>query len=218
MRSEYEQQDPLKSSAYRELQLLTEVVETPTVTQRQLSGKIGIALGLTNVMLRTLVQKGYLRVTSATWKRRLYSLTPEGFSHKLRLTAAYVHRVLEHYQTVRETLREQLASMSVNEESRVAIYGTSDFAELVFLGLKEIGIEEIDVFSPRCPEGSWVLGLPVLDVETIQPDNYDRIVVALLGDSQAASQRLLDQGAPAHKVVTFFAEKNANASMMGERE
>ena len=55
-------------------------------------------------------------------------------------------------------------------------------------------------------------------VETIQPDNYDRIVVALLGDSQAASQRLLDQGAPAHKVVTFFAEKNANASMMGERE
>jgi len=216
MRSEYEQQDPMMSASYRELQLLTEVDETPSVTQRQLSVKIGVALGLTNVMLRNLVQKGYLRVSSASWKRRLYNLTPEGLSHKLRLTSAYVHRVLEHYQTVRETLREQMAVMAVNEESRIAIFGTSDFAELVFLGLKEIGIEEIDVYSTGISEGRWFLGMPVRDIATIQADNYDRIVVALLGDSQAASRRLLDQGAPPHKVVTFFAEASATAVGGGE--
>ena len=77
---------------FRELQLLTEIDETPVLTQRQLSLKMGIALGLTNVMLRSLVHKGYLRVSRASWKRRLYNLTPDGLAHKLRLTSAYARR------------------------------------------------------------------------------------------------------------------------------
>ena len=75
MRSEDEQQSPVTPSVYRELQLLTEVDETPAVTQRQLSLRVGIALGLTNVLVRNLVQKGYLRVSNATWKSLIYNLT-----------------------------------------------------------------------------------------------------------------------------------------------
>ena len=107
MRSDYEHGNPINSSAYRELQLLTLVDETPVITQRQLSLKVGVALGLTNVMLRNLVQKGYVRVSNATWKRRLYSLTPDGLAHKLRLTTGYISKVLDHYQSVRQILREQ---------------------------------------------------------------------------------------------------------------
>ena len=205
MRSNSEQQDPLVSSGYRELQLLTEVDEAPAVTQRQLALKIGIALGLTNVMVRTLVQKGYLRVSNATWKRRLYSLTPEGVSHKLRLTSAYISRVLDHYHNVRQTLRYQMATLAVNEESRIAIYGANEFAELVFLGLREIGIEEIDIFASDHGNGRRFLGMPVQNPDTIRPTDYDKIVVALLEDAEQASREMLAQGALPQNVVTFFA-------------
>lgn len=208
MRSEYEQQDPLKSSGYQELQLLSKVDETPDVTQRQLSFKVGTALGLTNVMLRNMVEKGYIRVTQATWKRRLYSLTPEGFAHKLRLTIAYIHRVLDHYQEVRQAMREQMETLAVNEESRVAIYGTSEFAELVFLGLREIGIEEIEVFARGSAVGGRFLGMPVHDVAGIRSQEYDRVVVALLADSEEALTELSAQGVPEHKVVSIFAGTN----------
>ena len=206
MRSENEQQNSLTSTVHRELQLLTEVNETPDVTQRQLSVKIGIALGLTNVLLRSMVQKGYVRVSNATWKRRLYSLTPDGIAHKLHLTASYISRVLDHYQNVRATLREEIATMALNEESRGAIYGTSEFAELVFLGLREIGIEEIDMYSTGSSDGRRFLGMPVYDASMIQPEDYDKIVVAILNGPDEATQSLVDRGASPQKLVTFFGD------------
>lgn len=204
MRSGDEQHDPVNSSAHRELQLLTEVDKTPVVTQRQLSLKVGIALGLTNVLLRNMVQKGYLRVSNASWKRRLYSLTPEGLAHKLRLTKGYISRVLYHYQSVRQTLREQMEYLEVNEESRVAVYGTNEFAELVFLGLRELGIEEIDVYSPDNPAVRRFLGMPVLDVSAIQSKDYDKVIVAVMDGSEVLNAELFDLGVPPRKVVTFF--------------
>lgn len=207
MRSPNEQKDPIEVSTYRELQLLAEVDRDPQVTQRQLAKRAGIALGLTNVMLRNLAQKGYVRATKAGWKSWLYNLTPDGFSHKVRLTIAYVQRVLQHYQKVMQTLAEQLEPLALNAESRVAIYGTGEFAKLVFLGLREIGIEEIDVFGPGGPDGHRFLGLPVRDVATLQPEQYDRIVVALLEGREQTLIRLRDQGAVSEKLVTFFPAK-----------
>ena len=194
----------MEPTAYRDLQLLSEVVENPDVTQRQLSSKVGIALGLTNVLLRNLMQKGYIRVTHATWKRRLYTLTPEGFSHRLRLTMAYVRRVLDHYQKVRNTLRDQLEPLALNAESRVAIYGTGEFAELVYLGLREIGIEEIDVFAQDSPYSNKFLGMPVRDISALKPEQYDRVVVAILSGVDAVNREFPELNGPSGKLVTFF--------------
>jgi len=204
MRSENEQQEQLTSTFYRELQLLSEIDDAPVVTQRQLSLKMGIALGLTNVMLRNLIQKGYLRVSNASWKQRFYNLTPDGLAHKIHLTKRYVTKVLDHYQNVRQTLREQMAMFAVNEESRCAIYGTNEFAELVFLGLREFGIEEIDIFSHDLPAGSRFLGMPVHNVAAINFEDYDKVFVAMLDGSQEMSDELLRLGVSPHKVATFY--------------
>ena len=161
MRSDDELTNPLDSPVYRNLKLLDEVEKTPEVNQRQLSLKLGIALGLTNVLIRNLIQKGYLRVSKASWKRRIYSLTPDGLAHKLRLTQRYITRVLYHYKNVRQALREQMNLLDVTEESRIAVYGTDEFAELVFLGLRELGIEEIDVYVWFEMEVALLLGLVI---------------------------------------------------------
>jgi len=204
MRSRDEHNNPMESSAYRELQVLSEVVRSPEITQRQLAQRVGIALGLTNVVLRNLAQKGYVRITNAGWRRWLYAVTPEGFSHKLRLTVAYVRRVLDDYVKVRQTLREQLAPLALHEESRVAILGTEEFAELVYLGLRDIGIEEIEVFGQNNTTDEKFLGMPVQDVGTMQADRYDRVVIALLNDSEPVLMDLKGRGIPLEKLVTFF--------------
>ena len=208
MRSSNEQLDSNASPSLHELQILQEVQETPEITQRQLSVKIGIALGLTNVLLRNFIQKGHVRVSQASWKRRIYSLTPEGIAHKLHLTVAYIDRVLNHYHNVRHTLREEMETLAVNSESRVAIMGTGEFAELVFLGLREIGIDDIEMFASTSSVGGRFLGMPVHDVETIRPEQYDRILVAILESSDEASGKLVNLGASPEKVVTFFAGNN----------
>ena len=204
MRSRNEQQDGQMPSD-RELKLLSEVDRNPQITQRDLSRRVGIALGLTNLLLQTMVAKGYVKMTRAGWKRWLYNLTPAGFSRRVQLTMVFIHRFLDHYQQVRQTLREELGMMGLHEESRIAIYGTGEFAELVYLALRENDIEELDVFATPGTSPTKFLGIRVQDVETLRPELYDRVIVANLNGAGSISRELEDLGIAPEKLVTFFA-------------
>lgn len=207
MRSHNEPIDLAEDSSNRELRLLSEVDHDPEVTQRALSQRLGIALGLTNLLLHNLAEKGYVRVTRVGWKRWLYTLTPAGISHKIRLTVAYVHRFLDHYRKVRQMLLKEMEPLGLNEESRIALYGTSEFAELVYLALREMGIEEVEIFGPGPTPNGKFLGMPVLDVADLKPERFDRVVIADVTNSQSAYQLLQELCKGKQKLVTFFADR-----------
>ena len=209
MRAKPEQNDSIEPLDHRELRILTEIEADPEINQRQLSLRLGIALGLTNVLLRNLAQKGYVRATKANWRRWIYALTPDGFSHKMRLTVAYVNRVLHHYQKVRQTLREQLKPLALHSESRIAICGTGELAELVYLGLKELEIEEIEIFGPTKAAGQKFLGLPVHDIVELRPEDYDKVVIAELGVVEPTGRQTPFNGSDADRFITFFADGKA---------
>ena len=206
MRSKPEHNDSIEPPNYRELRILTEIEADPEINQRQLSLRLGIALGLTNVLMRNLAQKGYVRATKANWRRWIYALTPDGFSHKMRLTVAYVNRVLHHYQKVRQTLREQLKPLALHSESRIAICGTGELAELVYLGLKELEIEEIIIFGPPKAAGQKFLGLPVHNIVELRPEDYDKVVIAELGVVEPTGRQTPFNGSDADRFITFFAD------------
>jgi len=210
MRSSHEHPNGQYAANPKELQLLTEVEDAPDITQRELSSKLGIALGLTNTLVRNLTQKGYLRVAQASWKRRLYTLTPEGFSHKFRLITNYVSRFVDDYKSVRQTLRNQLDPLSLHAESSVAIYGTGEFAELVYIGLREIGIEEIDVFEGANPNGSKFLGIPVQDVSGLNSEQYDWVLIAQLSGKESTRTQLQELGIAKDRLITFFENGQMN--------
>lgn len=205
MRSNSEHNEPNEPLNRRELQILTEIEADPQINQRQLSLRLGIALGLTNVLLRNLAQKGYVRATKANWRRWLYALTPEGFSHKMRLTVAYVNRVLHHYRRVRQTLREQMEPLALHSESRIAICGTGELAELIYLGLRDLNIEEIEIFDPIMSCGQRFLGLPIRDISELRPEIYDRVVIAELGAVKPMGDQDPISEPNSDRFITFFA-------------
>lgn len=49
----------------RDLILLTELERDGAVTQRSLAIKLGVALGLTNLYVKRLARKGYVKVTTS---------------------------------------------------------------------------------------------------------------------------------------------------------
>jgi len=205
MRSKSEHDESRDGTTHNlEFDLLSEVLRTPDTTQRNLASRLGISLGLTNLLLRNVARKGYVRVARAKWRRRLYALTPKGIVQKVLLTVTYVGRFLDHYQKVRLILREELELVALHAESRVAIYGTGDFAELVYLGIKEFGIEEVDVFGPKGVAGSRFLGILVQDATTLKPEHYDRVVVAELKGTRKISSEILALGVAPDHLLTFF--------------
>lgn len=192
-----------------ELEILSELEDTPDITQRELSKRVGIALGLTNLLVRNLTKKGYLRVSQATWKRRLYTLTPEGFSHKIRLMTGYVNRFLHDYSKVRQSLRVQLDSLPLNLESRIALYGSGEFAELVYLGLREFGVDEIAVYRENGTDSGKFLGIQIQALSDLDSDSYDWVIVGQLHGLDSFRTRLEDQGVAKEKLVTFFDDQKA---------
>ena len=215
MRSDNEHKDVSDGASYRELKLLSEIERDPEASQRELAKRLGSALGMTNYLLRNLAQKGYIRVTKAGWKRWFYAVTPAGFTRKVQLTVSYIHRVLDHYGEVRQKLREVFDLLPLNSESKVAVYGVNDFAELVFLGLKEVGVDDIDFFAEGEQVGRRFLGMPVRELGTLPVDNYDLVIVAQLGPKDGKFTHLLDAGVQPEKVVTFFSEDEVQASKKG---
>jgi DNA-binding MarR family transcriptional regulator len=171
----------------RDLQLLEALEHEATITQRTLASRLGMALGLTNLYLRRLVRKGYVKCVSVSPNRLVYSLTPKGMARKARLTYEFMKYSLDFYRDARQHLRRSLVG-AVAERKRIAIYGTGDTAELVFLLVREMGLELVAVFDAN-GDGNF-LGLPVHSITEHHGVVYDVLVVAIL-ERPAGTVKLL---------------------------
>lgn len=176
MRSENEHTNKVEDISYKELRALEEIDQNPELTQRQLSRKMGVALGVGNLLLKNLAKKGYIKVTHLSWKRWIYVVTPKGMTRKLNLTLAYIESFLGHYRRVKKILKENLNSLTLNKESRVAIIGTGELAELAYLALLDIGVDEIDIYGDEDDKPIF-LGMDVRYVNNMEVNGYSKIVV-----------------------------------------
>jgi DNA-binding MarR family transcriptional regulator len=193
----------------RNLEILAAIGEDNALSQRALSERLGVALGLTNLYLKRLVTKGYVKVTEfsdkpAARKRLRYLLTPKGLAEKTRLTYAYMDRSLAQYRLARQTLRTALSTLTPASDGgvkRLALYGTGEAAELAYLTLKEFGLEPIGVFS-TAPGGTF-LGMPVRDCRELTGDDFDAVVVATFDRPKNHVPPLEALGIPAEKLLTL---------------
>jgi DNA-binding MarR family transcriptional regulator len=182
----------------RDLQLLETLERESSITQRTLATRLGIALGLTNLYLKRLIRKGYVKCVTVSPNRLMYSLTPKGITRKARLTYEFMKYSLDFYRDARQHLRQSLAQ-AVAQRKRVAIYGTGDAAELVFLLVRDMGLDLVAVFGPE--QNGRFLGLPVTAVADHATVDYDVLVVSVL-ERPAGTAKLLGRlGVPDDKVL-----------------
>lgn len=167
----------LEGSFYRELRLLEEIEDYPEISQRNMADRLGVALGVANLLTKNLIKKGYVKATKVGWRTWVYSLTPDGFNRKIQLTKRYIGRTLEHYRNIRAHLRSEINQAQLGIHSSVAILGSSELAELVCLALKDVGVDNIQIFDDVA-SGDKVFGEMVRPTKQLIVGNFDRIVVA----------------------------------------
>ncbi len=203
MRSSDEHSRGLEDDSYRELRVLEEVDSSPDLSQRQLARRLGIALGVANLLVRSLASRGYIKVTHLSWRRWVYVVTPKGMRRKLHLTIAYVDRFFDHYRRVRLLLREDIGDLMLNKESRVAIVGTTELAELAYLALRDLGVDEIEVFE-RNPKRQDFLGMRVQELGSIEPGEFAKVVIAVPNDADGSRNELYASGVSDSQVLELF--------------
>jgi DNA-binding Lrp family transcriptional regulator len=191
--------------AHRDLKLLEEVEKDSRVTQRGLATKLGIALGLTNIYLRRLVRKGYIKCVNVQSNRITYLITPRGIAEKARLTYEFMDYSLHLYGEVRQHLRTTLAQCAAADK-RVAIYGRGEAAELAYLSLREAGLEPVAIFDET--NGHEFLGIPVRPIAEHELVAFDLMIIATLERSGAQLATLLKLGIPKEKLFPLRQHHN----------
>lgn len=183
--------------ARRDLKMLEAVEQDSRVTQRGLATKLGIALGLTNIYLKRLVRKGYIKCVNVQSNRITYLITPRGLAEKARLTYEFMDYSLHLYGEVRHHLRVVLQECAVTDR-RVAICGRGEAAELAYLSLREFGLEPVAIFDSDCSRD--FLGMPVRPIADHREVAFDLLIIASLEDPARQLADLINDGIPSDKL------------------
>ncbi|MFQ5880852.1 MAG: winged helix-turn-helix transcriptional regulator [Candidatus Methylomirabilales bacterium] len=190
----------MDSQAQKDLKILAEIAKGEGLSQRSLSKRVGIALSLTNLYLKRLVRKGYVKLINVKKNRLLYLITPQGIAEKARLTREYMAYSLQLYREARLSLRASLQDLRETGAKRVAIVGTGEAAELAYLSLQEMGAELVGVFDEGPVTGEF-LGMPVLGLDQLPAADFDRVVVASFEPSEGQLRTLEALGIRADRIV-----------------
>ncbi|MCP4652351.1 MAG: MarR family EPS-associated transcriptional regulator [Candidatus Omnitrophica bacterium] len=97
------------------LNILRVLSSTEGSSQRELSHSLGVSLGKTNYLLKSLVTRGLVEIKNFTIKNQKirkvkYMLTGKGLEHKLQLTYYFLKRKEKEYLKLKEELEKIPAS------------------------------------------------------------------------------------------------------------
>jgi DNA-binding MarR family transcriptional regulator len=185
----------------RDLVLLTELERDGAVTQRSLATKLGVALGLTNLYVKRLARKGFVKITTIPSHRIRYLLTPQGFAEKSRLTYLYMQYSLIHYRDMRARLRDTLSRATGSGVRRVVIFGTSEFAEMAYLSLREMDLTLVGFIDEGQVE--TFLSYPVQRPSMLAEWDFDAVLLADIERSREHRETLAQCQVPQGKVFAL---------------
>lgn len=153
------------------------------VSQRSLARELGIALGLTNLLVSRMVHKGWVRLVRVPPNRFRYLLTPAGLAEKARMSRDYLANSLRSYIQTRDRIRRAFAATSASwndtgatgDRKDIVFFGGGEVAEIGYICLQETDLKLVGVIVMSLSDGAEIAAL--LQARGVPPD---RVTVAEL--------------------------------------
>ena len=190
----------MENQDLRTLIILEEIGNDHTPSQRDLSRKLNISLGLVNSFIKRLTNKGYFKITNIPKNRVKYIITPKGAAEKTRLTYQYIQYSYEFYRKSREKLRRLFKDLAAQGVKAVVFYGMSDVAEIAYITLQETTIKMVSIVDEK-KAGKIFLGNLVKSPEILESVSFDKILITFMGKEDSTLERLLGKGIARNKIV-----------------
>jgi len=175
----------------RELRLLEELEKNPIISQRALSHKFKIALGVTNACLRTMAQKGWIRIRGSNRRRIGYYLTRKGFSEKEKLTLEMISYTVQHYSELKRIINQRLLEMERTRTERIVFYGVSNEMEVAYITLQGLDVKLVGIVEDDEKFKSQIIfGYELIPVSRIKELKPDCVLITSLEENEKKTERL----------------------------
>jgi EPS-associated MarR family transcriptional regulator len=93
--------------------------DNPDLTQRELAVKLGISVGGLNYCLKTLMEKGMVKMKNFTTSKNkfgyVYVLTPTGMAEKAEITHRFLQRKMDEYEALKVEIEALKAEASKDQ-------------------------------------------------------------------------------------------------------
>ncbi|NTV50375.1 MAG: winged helix-turn-helix transcriptional regulator [Geobacteraceae bacterium] len=190
---------PLDSS--RSLQLLSEISGDEPLSQRELSRRLGIAVGLVNSYLKNLVSKGFVRVKNFPSNRYAYLLTPQGIAEKSRLAYQHLSYFTSLYTVARQDYLDLFRRLESTGVREIVFCGVDEVAEVAYLSLQETGLKLVAVIDDG-RQGENFFGMEIVSIAKGVLHMSAPLVISSLKRGEELQKALYDLGVPFCMVFT----------------
>ncbi len=192
--------------------LLTAIEADQHQSQRSLARSLGIALGLTNLLLRRLVKKGWVRMIQIRPNRVRYLLTPTGIAEKARMSRDSLQYSVRFYTDARNRIREQFANIGPNGtpggdgapgERRIVFLGAGEVAEIGYVCLQETELQLIGVIGDTRRARFFNVPIyPMTDLrgQQLGGEPFDWLLVMSFDDRERTAATLTEADVPLDRV------------------
>jgi len=192
---------------------ILDVVESDRrVSQRSLARELGIALGLTNLLVKRLVRKGWVRVIQIKPNRVRYLITPAGIAEKTRMSRAYFDSSVQFYRQTRDRIQQQFSALSSNWPDdgatglpkRIVFYGAGEVAEIGYICLVDTDLQLVGVVDAARTKpffGLTVCPPEHLDGLALNGQPFNQLVVMSFGNTDALQAEALARRVPLDHVL-----------------
>ena len=176
----------------RELNFLQELEKNPIVSQRELSNKFGIALGVTNACLKTMARKGWIRITGLNHHKIGYYLTPKGFAEKAKLTLHLISWTVQHYSALKDIIGERLLEMENSGVKNIVFYGISDEIEIAYITLQGVNLKLVGIVEDedKVINKKEIFGFELKDLSQIETMKPDAVLITSLTNQEGRVEKL----------------------------
>jgi DNA-binding MarR family transcriptional regulator len=184
------------------LRLMDEIDRNGIHSQRELSQRLNISLGLVNTFVKRLVNKGYFKVATMPRNRVKYFLTPEGLARKAKLTAEYLRYSVHFYRDIKDLLLDKFAEMEKNQVQSILFFGAGEVADLAYLYLLMTPIRLAGIVD-ESRKGRKFFGLEVAGLEGTRQADWDIILVTRPDQVENAIDTLTEAGVDRNRIATI---------------
>ncbi|MEK7375966.1 MAG: winged helix-turn-helix transcriptional regulator, partial [Candidatus Margulisiibacteriota bacterium] len=127
-----------------ELKVISEIQKNSKASQRELSKILNLSLGMTNIVLHRLIEKGYMKIKQLDGRRVNYILTPKGFSEKLKRSSEYIFSTIDAFLLIKSKIKKVITGFYDKGNRNFIIFGGGELINLTELSFKELDLKGAD--------------------------------------------------------------------------
>ncbi|MCK4244272.1 MAG: winged helix-turn-helix transcriptional regulator [Candidatus Omnitrophica bacterium] len=136
----------------KEYRLINEVSRNSTITQREISQRLGFSLGMTNILLKRLIQKGYIKIGQLNRHKVQYLLTPAGIAQGMKRSYRYLFHTFHSLREIKSKIQSVLLAEYRKGQRKFIILGDGELADITEIALRDLGRKDI-TYSKLPQEG-----------------------------------------------------------------